>query len=264
MSPEEAITTLIARRLAAKTDGGPLLFGLCGAQGSGKSTIAARLAAHFPRSAILSLDDLYLTRAERRRLADDVHPLLATRGVPGTHDVALGAETIAAVIAGEPALLPRFDKAADDRAPLSTWPRAPRDCRLLIFEGWCVGARPQPAASLAAPVNALEADEDPDGVWRRYVNAALEAPYRALFDPIETLALMTAPDWPTVLRWRTEQEETLRRANDGGRGMNAAQLARFVQHYERLTRHIWSEMPARADLCIQLDPARRAVALSGL
>ncbi|PVM84494.1 kinase [Caulobacter radicis] len=257
MSPEEPIAALIADRLARRRHAKPLVLGLCAAQGSGKSTIAARLSGRFPRSAVLSLDDIYLTQSERRRLAREVHPLFETRGVPGTHDVGLGVETIAALSAGEPALLPRFDKAVDDRAPMAVWPRAPRDSELLIFEGWCVGAAPQDVEALAAPVNLLEANEDPDGVWRCYVNAALGGAYRALFEKIDALTLMIPPNWPTVLRWRTEQEEALQHKAGGlGGAMDGPRLARFVSHYERLTRHIWSEMPARADLSVRLDASR--------
>ncbi|KTT73880.1 kinase [Sphingomonas endophytica] len=258
MSPEEPIATRVGERLARRRPGEPpLVLGLSGAQGSGKSTIAARLAARFGPSAILSLDDLYRTRADRQRLACDVHPLLATRGVPGTHDVPLGLGTIAAVLRGEPVPLPRFDKAIDDRAPVHTWPRAPRDCALLIFEGWCVGARAQDDQDLTWPINVLEAAEDPDGRWRRHVNTALATDYPALFASIDVLALLMPPDWPTVLRWRTEQERALVRTHGHGAGvMNAAQLARFVSHYERLTRHIWCEMPARADLCLPLAADR--------
>ncbi|WP_267434660.1 kinase [Sphingomonas sp. GM_Shp_1] len=258
MSPEAAIAGLIAERLAERrVDDPPLVLGLCGAQGSGKSTVAARLAERFAGSAILSLDDLYLTRAERQRLARETHPLFATRGVPGTHDVALGIATLAAIARGEAAPLPRFDKAIDDRAPMSTWPNAPEHCELVIFEGWCVGARPEAEEALAAPLNRLEVDEDNDGIWRRYANAALATDYPALFDRLDMLVLMMPPDWPTVLRWRTQQEDALRRARGDGTGvMNDAQLARFVSHYERLTRHIWAEMPDRADLCLRLDQDR--------
>jgi len=258
VSPETPIAALVADRLARWRSGDPpLILGLCGAQGSGKSTVAARLAAQVERSAILSLDDLYLTRAERQRLARDVHPLFATRGVPGTHDVTLGVETIAAIVRGEAVPLPRFDKAIDDRAPQAAWPCAPESCRLLIFEGWCVGARPQDEAELAAPVNALEALKDADGIWRRHANAALATDYPRLFAAIDTLVLMMPPDWPTVLRWRTQQEDALRRAHDAGAGvMDDARLARFVSHYERLTRHIWAEMPGRADLCLKLAEDR--------
>ncbi|MBZ6381171.1 kinase [Sphingomonas sanguinis] len=261
MSPEAAIAGLVADRLAQRRAGDPpLVLGLCGAQGSGKSTVAARLAERFEGSAILSLDDLYRTRADRQRLAREVHPLFATRGVPGTHDVALGVATLAGIARGEAVPLPRFDKAIDDRALRATWPAAPAPCSLLIFEGWCVGARPQTEEALAAPINRLEAEEDAEGIWRRYVNAVLAADYPALFDRLDMLVLMMPPDWPTVLRWRTQQEEALRCARGEGAGvMNDAQLARFVSHYERLTRHIWAEMPWRADLCLRLDEHRALI-----
>lgn len=146
--------------------GGLFVVGLCGAQGCGKSTLAADLVVRLNRAgidtAILSLDDLYLTRVERGILAVDVHPLLGTRGVPGTHDVALGMRVIAALGRGEAPSLPRFDKAMDDRAPVATWPRAGAGTKVLIFEGWCVGARPQAEAMLREPVNALERDSDPN------------------------------------------------------------------------------------------------------
>ncbi|MBW6526480.1 kinase [Sphingomonas sp. RHCKR7] len=257
---------LVAGRLAERASGDPpLVLGLCGAQGSGKSTVAARLAQRFERSAILSLDDLYLTRAERERLAYEVHPLLATRGVPGTHDVALGAATLAAIARGEPAPLPRFDKATDDRLPRGRWPSAPERTELVVFEGWCVGARPQAEASLAAPLNGLEAEEDAEGRWRRYANAALATDYAQLFEHVDLLALTIPPDWSTVLRWRIEQEEGLRRARGGGAGvMDDAQVERFVAHYERLTRHIWSEMPTRADLCLRLDEHRNVASVKAV
>jgi len=114
-----------------------LVVGLCGAQGSGKTTLVKALAgaleAEGIRAAALSLDDLYLTRAERQELAQDVHPLLATRGVPGTHDVALGLDTIAALERGEAVRLPRFDKAVDDRAPMADWPLAPAETQVMLF-----------------------------------------------------------------------------------------------------------------------------------
>jgi hypothetical protein len=154
----DAVATLADRLVADRH--GLAVLGIAGAQGSGKSTVAealqARMMARDVACALLSLDDLHLTRAERLRLARKVHPLLATRGVPGTHDVALGLATIDALARGEAAPLPRFDKGADDRVPEAEWPRAPKDTRLLILEGWCVGARPQAADALVEPVNALD------------------------------------------------------------------------------------------------------------
>ena len=84
----------LAEDIASHVPAGGLVVGICGAQGSGKSTLTAVLRKLLEmrglRVASLSLDDLYLTRGERRELAARIHPLLATRGVPGTHDVELG------------------------------------------------------------------------------------------------------------------------------------------------------------------------------
>src|SRR5690606_21579360 len=108
-----------------------------------------------------------------------VHPLLATRGVPGTHDIGLARATIAALRAEGMVAIPRFDKALDDRAPESSWPRMQAPVDVIVLEGWCLAVGPQPAAALAAPINSLEADEDPDGIWRRYVNQCIVDDYQA-------------------------------------------------------------------------------------
>lgn len=254
MTAAELVETAV-RAALAKVSHRPLVIGICGAQGSGKSTVAAavieRLTSSGVRAAELSLDDLYLTRADRLTLAASVHPLLATRGVPGTHDTALGLALLAALDRGEAVRLPRFDKAIDDRALESEWQPVAAGLDVLIFEGWCVGAVPQPDADLAAPVNALECDKDSDGRWRAYVNAALAGfGYRALFARIDRLVLLAAPGFEVVAGWRTEQERR------GAAAMTDAEITRFVAHYERLTRHILAEMPGRADLVIRLAPDR--------
>ena len=245
-----------------------MVLGICGAQGSGKSTVAQDLAVRLQKRgtavARLSIDDIYLTRAKREELARRVHPLLATRGVPGTHDLALGHQVLDELAEGKAALLPRFDKAADDRAAPERWVKAPERCAVLLFEGWCVGARAQSPDQLAAPANALEAQEDSDCVWRNYVNEALAGPYQRLFARLDGLILLAAPDFETVFDWRMQQERALRvetRETQGSdrRIMDEEQIIRFVQHYERLTRHVLAEMPDRADLVFRLDTARRVV-----
>lgn len=260
MSSEDLLVDAIGARLAERHSSKPLVVGICGAQGSGKSTLAAAVAARFERAAVLSIDDLYLGRAERADLARQIHPLFATRGVPGTHDTMLGMEVLDALARGEPVALPRFDKAHDDRVPREDWPIAAADCELVILEGWCVGARPQSADDLAEPVNRLEAKEDRNGRWRRFVSEALAGPYQQLFRRIEMLVLLAAPDWDTVLSWRIEQERELRATSPGGPGvMDDDAIARFVSHYERLTRHILAEMPGRADLVLHLNARRECI-----
>jgi D-glycerate 3-kinase len=268
VSPEphsvlDAALAAIRQALAHDTMRRPLVVGLCGAQGSGKSTLASRLASSCEKdgisTAILSIDDLYRTRAERQILAREVHPLLRTRGVPGTHDVDLGLSLFESLDHGQAVALPRFDKARDDRAAKACWGRAASHTDVLIFEGWFVGARPQPQAALAQPVNALERDEDPDGIWRSFVNQALAGEYQQLFARIDLLLLLAAPSFAIVREWRSEQERDLRvsAAGDAEEVMSEAELSRFIQHYERLTRHILVEMPARADLVAMLGEDRR-------
>ncbi|MBS0361148.1 MAG: kinase [Proteobacteria bacterium] len=234
------------------------VIGLCGAQGSGKSTVAAwtvqLLEERGLRAVALSLDDFYLTHEARQRLAKEVHPLLATRGPPGTHDVGMASAALDALRTRGKASVPKFDKASDTRAPRAQWPTVATPVDVIILEGWCVGAIAQGRAALATPVNALERDEDPDGVWRGYVNDQLDGPYQDLFGKLHDLVLLAAPSFEVVAKWRGEQEEKLRAKGKGG--MSDAEIARFVAHYERLTRWILAEMPGRAAWTVTLDTER--------
>jgi D-glycerate 3-kinase len=259
----DLLQDMIGAALATRTTPGPLVVGLCGAQGSGKSTLAAEVVVRLPDTVVLSLDDLYLARAARIQLACDVHPLLRTRGVPGTHDIELGLRVLDALDRGLDTALPRFDKASDDRVPREHWRIARGDTQVLLLEGWCVGARPQTDAALSEPVNALERDEDADGHWRRYVNTALAGDYQRLFARLDRLVLLAAPNFSIVRDWRTQQEHALRAiaGADANGVMDDAQLVRFIAHYERLTRHVLEEMPRRAELTIRLDELRRPVSV---
>lgn len=237
-------------------------IGLCGAQGSGKTTIAAataRLLEDRGLTAVaMSLDDFYLPKAARERLAREKHPLLATRGPPGTHDVALAGAALDQLRARGRIALPEFDKAADERKPRAAWRTVATPVDVVIFDGWCLGARAQGAAALDQPVNALEAEEDADGRWRAYVNAQLDGPYQALFGRLQELVLLQAPSFEVVLEWRREQERKLIART--GHGMSEAELARFVAHYERLTRWILADLPARANLVFPLAADRKPLA----
>ncbi len=264
-----AVCAPLVETILARRTGPGFVVGICGPQASGKSTLTAVLAAMLRArgltAAVLSIDDLYLTRAERQVLSAEVHPLLATRGVPGTHDVALGEAVLEALKGRGEVALPRFDKACDDRAPLADWPVAAAPVDVVLFEGWCIGATPQDATALVQPINALERDEDPDGAWRGFANAALAGPYRRLFARIGLFVLLRPPGFEVVLGWRQEQERKLRErlAREGagaGRAMSDVEVARFIAHYERITRHILAEAPARADVTIALDAQRRMIA----
>ena len=221
----------------------------------------------------LSLDDFYLPRAARLELAGRVHPLLATRGVPGTHELPLALQVHAALRKPGTIALPAFDKARDDRRPREQWPAVRGPMQVILLEGWCVGATAQTPDELVTAVNALEAEEDAQGIWRRYVNDALDGAYRPWFGQIDFLILLQAPGLDVVYRWRLQQEHRLRdrlRSQGGDprrvmddRGMSDQDIARFISHYERLTRHILAEMPGRADVLLELDEQRRPQQAAG-
>lgn len=260
---ERVCRPLAARAAALRGDLGRTAFvGLCGAQGAGKSTVAAAtvrlLQAQGLSAVALSLDDFYLSREARGWLADKVHPLMAVRGPPGTHDVALACAVLDNLVRPETTPLPAFDKGRDERRPKAEWCEVQGPLDVVIFEGWCVGARPQSAAMLKRPINALEAALDADGAWRRYVDRQLAQPYQALFDRLDTLVLLAAPGFEVVRAWRTEQEHKLIART--GAGMSDEAVARFIEHYERLTRWILDEMPGRADWTIPLAPDRTPLA----
>ena len=248
---------------------GPLLLGINGAQGTGKSTLA-KLLSHLLtekgfRVANLSIDDFYYSRAKRQELARDIHPLLGSRGVPGTHDVRLALRTLEQLAdAGpeQPVTLPAFDKSVDDCLKFEECPTIRGPVDVIILEGWFVGAKPQAEEDLDRAINELERLEDSDGRWRAYVNQQLAGAYQALFDRIHSLFILQAPGFEQVLEWRSLQEQKLReRAGEDASGlMDPEAIARFIQHFERLTRHCLKTLPQSADRVFRLDAAHRIYA----
>ena len=246
---------------AAHAGRGLRVFGICGLQGSGKSTLAAQLVAAARQAGLaaasVSLDDFYLTAAQRRRLARDVHPLLAIRGPPGTHDLDLALETFAALRRGLTRPLPRFDKLGDDRLAPERWTRPSAPLDLLVFEGWCLGVPAEAEDAMREPLNPLEREEDPDGRWRRGCNTALARDYPPLWAQVDVLWFLQPPGFETVHAWRGEQERALQAAHPGHTGMDDAALDRFIQHYERVSRQALRTMPGIADACVALDSERQ-------
>ncbi|MFW2405743.1 MAG: hypothetical protein ACN4GT_13310 [Gammaproteobacteria bacterium] len=245
----------------------PTVVGINGAQGSGKSTLADFIGIALAEGvgwnvAVMSIDDFYLTKDERTRLGDDVHPLLVTRGVPGTHDLDLldlTLDQLRNLGPGEEYRLPRFDKARDDRAAADTWPTVSGPVDLVILEGWCVGSSAQSEAALRQPVNDLERTNDAAGAWRRYVNEQLAGPYADLFSRLDLLVFLQVPRFDAVYRWRLEQERKLADRSSGDAIMNDAQVAAFIQHFERITRANLKSLPDIADVTLQLDDGHNCV-----
>ncbi len=221
----------------------PRLVFISGAQGIGKSTaLRSALEVLGPRAIGLGIDDFYLPKAERARLAAEVHPLFATRGPPGTHDLPLLMETLTALKAAQPGTkisLPRFSKRDDDRVEPVVLTLEDRPS-LIILEGWLIGVATDPSAPSDAPLNSIE-DEDPSGAWRQYQEAQLAGPYARLWDMADSFIYLDAPGFETVLGWRLQQEaDNLGKAPGTLSEAETRWVERFIQHYERLTERLLS------------------------
>jgi D-glycerate 3-kinase len=189
-----------------------------------------------------------------------VHPLLATRGVPGTHDIDLAVKTIKQLIAGMDTRIPRFDKSIDDRVAEADFDQVRGPAGLVILEGWCLGAQPQTEADLKQPINDLEQLEDDQGIWRQYINLALSGDYQQLFSMVDQLIMLRAPSFDAVFQWRWQQEsKLLEKYKDTDRSglMTEQQVLRFIQYFQRITEQSLREMPSRSQHVFQLELDRQ-------
>ena len=236
--------------------------GVNGCQGSGKSTLCDYLVdyliqEHNLNCISLSLDDFYLDQSARNALAIKVHPLLKTRGVPGTHDVALANQTFDKLASFGTVSIPRFDKSTDNPFPVSQWPITNGPVDVVIVEGWCWGVSAQLDNALNEPVNDLESEQDSLGTWRRYVNRQIKEYYQSLFDRMDYWAMLKGPSFEHVYKWRCEQEHKLAKQSNGAAVMSDDQIASFIQHYQRLTEHCLESLPDKCDTVFELDENRQ-------
>lgn len=265
---------LLHRPLAAllgewhRQQGSTVIVGLQGCQGAGKTTLCSLLPMVLAEEqglemAVLALDDIYLGRQERQRLAEEVHPLLVTRGVPGTHDAALGIELLEGFRcnSGEELVIPAFDKGTDDRLGPEHSHRLRGPFDIVIFEGWCVGLDEAPDHDWQTPVNDLEETEDADGRWRTFIREHLAGDYRDLFACLDRMVMLRAPSWEIVSVWRGKQEAMMKaaRGDSATESLDRAALERFLAHYERLTRLTLERLPGSSDVVVELGDDQRPI-----
>ena len=252
----------IAEVVAKQYQGSILTVGVGGAQGSGKSTMARMIQQviqdMFSISAeVLSIDDFYLTHEERVHLGRNIHPMLAVRGVPGTHDMQQLGQTIDALRAGSACEVPVFSKGEDDRLPEGRKVKPPQ---VLILEGWCWGASACDDEALKAALNTLEAEQDPQLIWRRYVNEALASDvYQKCFNN-DVNVFLAVPDMEAVFRWRLQQEQEI---VSGKRVMNSDEVRTFIMHYQRITEQLLSKRTADIDIQLRPDHSIDEVTVNG-
>mgnify|MGYP001261072141 FL=1 len=264
------LAKVITKKIAQSST--PVVIGISGAQGTGKTTLSYLLSQLLTKQqfkiARFSLDDFYLTKNERNLLASQEHPLLCTRGVPGTHDTGMLLTKLDGLLhqkENQNIKIPKFNKADDERALEGNWSTVKGSVDAIFMDGWFVGATPLNPKMLEDPINELEKTEDITREWRKFINKQLSGNYQKIFSQINFLIFLEAPSFSQIYGWRKLQEEKLRKRSPTAHGlMDDHQLFRFIQHYERLTQHCLAILPELADVIFLLDSDHRIADYSGL
>ena len=242
----------------------PTVIGLSGGQGAGKTTISGILKIilkiKFNLSVVVfSIDDFYKTFIERKRMSKNIHKLFLIRGVPGTHDVKLLKNFFTDIHKKKfkTLYIPKFDKSKDDRFKKKKWTKLHKRPDIIIFEGWCLGAKPQSAKKLRNPINTLEKKHDKRLIWRKKVNNELKNMYKMIFKSINKLIFLQVPSFKHVYKWRLLQEKKLNLASRGRKIMTNLQIKNFIMHYERTTLQMIKDLSSTSDILVKIDKKHR-------
>ena len=245
----------------------PLIIGLAGGQGIGKTTITSIitiiLKKYFKLNAFkISIDDFYKTRKQRILLSKNKHPLLMTRGVPGTHDINIMLNFFRKIKVKKfkSLKLPKFNKAVDERYKQNLWYKIKSKPDVVIFEGWCVGAKSQNFRQLRKPINSLERIYDQTFKWRQYVNYQLETKYKKLFNQLDGLLYLRAKNFSLLRRWRLKQEKKLWLKSKNKKNlkiMNKDQVKNFMDTYQRITQQMFKDMPKYSSIIMNLNSSHQ-------
>ena len=239
------------------------IIGLAGGQGTGKTTISSLikliLSCYFKLNVFkVSIDDFYKTRKERLKLSKTKHPLLLTRGVPGTHDIDMLNKLFSNIKKTKfrTMLIPKFDKSIDDRYNKKFWYKIKKKPDILILEGWCVGAKPEKENTLYTPINKLEKNLDSKNKWRLHVNNQLKNKYAKLFNQMHILLYLKAKNFNVLKSWRIKQEKKLKLKNKNKKNnkiMNNLEVLNFMMTYQRITQNMFKITPKHSSIIIDLN-----------
>ena len=239
----------------------PYFVGLAGGQGTGKTTISSLiriiLIKYFRLNVFrISIDDFYKTRKERINLSKRVHPMLLTRGVPGTHDINMMLNFFRNSKSKKfkRLKLPTFNKAIDDRFNKKKWYDLKKRPDVIIFEGWCVGAKSEKNLTLKKTINSMEKIKDQKQVWRKYVNHQLKSKYKNLYSQLNCLIFLKAKNFSLLQKWRLKQERKLGvKSKVKSKIMSKADVLNFMQTYQRITQNMFRNMPKYASVIFNLN-----------
>ena len=247
----------------------PIIVGLAGGQGTGKTTISSIinliLVKYFKLKVFkISIDDFYKTRKERYKLSKRVHPLLMTRGVPGTHDIDLILKFFRIIKKKnfKSLSLPKFDKSIDDRFKKNQWYKIKSKPDVIIFEGWCVGAKSQKNIELKKPINSLEKMEDKSMKWRKYVNFQLAGKYKTFHNMLDCLLYLKAKNFSLLRRWRLKQEKKLFLKSKNKKNlkiMNENEVINFMMTYQRITEQMFKTATKFSSIVMTLNSQHQII-----
>ena len=241
----------------------PYFVGLAGGQGTGKTTISSLikiiLTKYFKLKVFkISIDDFYKTRKERLSLSKRVHPMLLTRGVPGTHDINMMLNFFRKAKSKKFKRLkiPTFNKAIDDRSNKKKWHDLKEKPDVIIFEGWCVGAKSEKSTTLKKTINSMERAKDQKLIWRKFVNQQLKLKYKSLYSQLNCLIYLKAKNFSLLQKWRLKQERKLwlkSKSNQNLKIMSRGDVINFMQTYQRITQNMFKNMPKFASIIFNLN-----------
>ncbi|EDX70635.1 hypothetical protein MC7420_6560 [Coleofasciculus chthonoplastes PCC 7420] len=213
--------------------GRPLMQGILGGQGTGKTTLAVVLKLILAqlgyRTLSLSIDDLYKTYQERQRLREQ-DPRLIWRGPPGTHDVELGVQVLDELRSqnsSDSILVPRFDKSAWQGAGDRTDFEPVQKADIVLFEGWFVGVRPV-AATVFSGATPAPIETESDRAFARDMNEQLKQ-YLPLWERLDRLIVLYPTDYRLSLQWRRQAEAEM--IATGKSGMSDSEINEFVKYF---------------------------------
>ena len=184
--------------------------------------------------------------------------MLLTRGVPGTHDINMMLNFFKKAKSKKfkRLKLPTFNKAIDDRFNKKRWYDLKEKPDVIIFEGWCVGAKAEKNNTLNKTINLMEKNKDKKKIWRKYVNQQLKSKYNNLYSQLNCLIYLRAKNFKLLQKWRLKQERKLllnSKKNSKLKIMNKEDVLSFMQTYQRVTQNMFKNMPKYASIILNLN-----------
>ena len=152
--------------------------------------------------------------------------------------------------------VPAFNKAIDDRCSKSLWHKVKTKPDVVIFEGWCVGARAQLSSQLKKPINSLEKVYDQGAKWRIYVNNQLKNKYKTLFNQLDGLLYLKAKNFNLLREWRLKQERKLGVQTKNKKNlkiMSSGDVINFMQSYQRITQQMFKDALNSSSIIMNLN-----------